>query len=719
MADGNDSSRLKEILSEAAEAAGLGLEPDHSRATWEPAVFTGESAPGGARHTADLFYLQGAVESAYLLMPAGNSVAAEVLAALRSQKAPLSLQPLFTDFDPLLAEEYLFAREELFRRSGGESARFLLRRSSPTTDVGPPAGDQVRPGDRATRAAGDRATRAAGAGLLLFLDASDLTTKPSTDNAADLIAGRALLDEALLEEQTGLSWLLLRCERIALVGSGEVEKLLGSIPEEPGYHERSSRKQFEAAQLAALSEESRRRVRDIATFRAATTPGFASESAPEKRAFLLFLFRGTRGEAVGSLQSARLLFVGEVGGATVSVGGLYGEIGTFLNKSVEIDREAGLSWLRLLAPRRYQLLKPSSSVIYLYHAIFTNPNDPRELQRIFSELRREAPAFRAFGRLLVGAPLFQSSPAVCGLSRAQRELLLPRTGAFSQRPEERLLRIVEASRAIEKYARENPSTPSRPALDLFQRLGREQLRRTRKLVEASVEAGVFSALFEHARLGWLQRAWSRVHRREMVLALAFEPSRVVERAGTLYSRRGRELLKEDAAATARRAAEFEPVRFSTIAAARRRLWTVLVEQLFDGESAERYAAELTATAAKGGLSGAIAALHILRLGELRPGVVDAKARLQAAARVAAEPALDGESTAYLLSIAEEPRLLRQGGSRFAWLLAHALERMGRPEAGAEALGLVIKQLTRQGADLPPEEGRRARRLAKKYRELTN
>jgi hypothetical protein len=203
----------------------------------------------------------------------------------------------------------------------------------------------------------------------------------------------------------------------------------------------------------------------------------------------------------------------------------------------------------------------------------------------------------------------------------------------------------------------------------------------------------------------------------MVRALAFEPGRVVERAGQLYSRRGRSLLREDAQAIARRAEEWDPSEVVAILRARQRLWPILIEQLFDGESLERYVTALLEGSEKGGLSAAVAALTLLRLEELRPGSVAPKLLISAAARVGAEPRLDEESEPLLAAISQEPKLLRQGGSRFAWLLAHALERMGRPETAADALELTLRQLKK--GELPPEEQQRAKRLGQKYRELTS
>lgn len=533
--------------------------------------------------------------------------------------------------------------------------------------------------------------------------------KLTTDSPADLLAGRSLLDEALLEGETGMSWLLARCERIGFASATETTKLLGELPEAPLLRETGKTGLLKQGALESISEKSAGRLRGALS-------GLVAKPGQEKSAYLLLLFRVTRGEAAGTLRSSRLLFVAPVSAARKSGPETFRElIFSLLSSQITEDREAGLSWLRLLAPRRYQYLRPSPGATYLYESLCSLSGDG--VQRVMAELRREASAFRALGMIIATAPEFHARSLRQSLSSRQRELLLPRRPPRSGDYAGRLTALLDALRTIEEYAENNPPTTARPGVELFHRIARERYRRIRTRIDASVSVGVFAFLFDHARLSWLQRAWSRIHRREMVRALAFEPGRVVERAGQLYSRRGRGLLREDAQAIARRAEEWDPSEVVAILRARQRLWPILIEQLFDGESLERYMTALVEGSEKGGLSAAVAALTLLRLEELRPGSVAPKLLVSATARVGAEPRLDEESEPLLAMISQEPKLLRQGGSRFAWLLAHALERMGRPETAADALELTLRQLKK--GELPPEEQRRAKRLGQKYRELTS
>ncbi|MFW6338161.1 MAG: hypothetical protein ACOC25_04475 [Alkalispirochaetaceae bacterium] len=545
-------------------------------------------------------------------------------------------------------------------------------------------------------------------GYLLYTSAGE-QTRLTTDDPADLIAGRALLDEALLEGETGMSWLLVRCERVGFASAKETTKLLGALPDSARIEETGKSRLLARGALDSVSEKSARRLRDA-------LPELLARPGEESGAYLLLLFRATRGEAAGTLRSARLLLVAPISAAGRAQSDVFREIiFSLLSSHMTEDREAGLSWLRLLAPRRYQYLRPSSGAAYLYRSLRALSGDG--VQRVMAELRREASAFRALGTLIATAPEFHARSLRHAFSPRQLELLLPRRPPKRGDYAGRLTALLDALRTLEEYAEANPTTPARPGIELFTRLARERYRRIRARMDASVSAGVFALLFDHARLSWLQRAWSRIHRREMVRALAFEPARVVERAGQLYTRRGRVLLREDAQAIARRAQEWDPSEVVSILRARQRLWPILIEQLFDGESLERYVAALIEGSDRGGLPAAVAALTLLRLEELRPGTVTPKLLLSSAARVAAEPGLDEESEPLLAGMAENPRLLRQGGSRFAWLLAHALERMGRPEIAAEALEVTLRQLAK--GDLPPEEQRRAKRLGWKYRELTS
>jgi hypothetical protein len=546
------------------------------------------------------------------------------------------------------------------------------------------------------------------AGYLLYTSEVE-EKKLTTDSPADLLAGRALLDEALLEGETGMSWLLARCERIGFASAAETTKLLGELPEAPLLRETGKAGLLKQGALESISEKSAGRL-------SGALSGLVAKPGQEKSAYLLLLFRVTRGEAAGTLRSSRLLFVGPVSAAGNSGSQTLRElIFSLLSSQITEDREAGLSWLRLLAPRRYQYLRPSPGATYLYGSLCSLSGDG--VQRVMAELRREASAFRALGMILSTAPEFHARSLRHSLSSRQRELLLPRRPPRSGDYAGRLTALLDALRTIERYAENNPPTTARPGVELFHRIARERYRRIRTRIDASVSVGVFALLFDHARLSWLQRAWSRIHRREMVRALAFEPGRVVERAGQLYSRRGRSLLREDAQAIARRAEEWDPSEVVAILRARQRLWPILIEQLFDGESLERYVTALLEGSEKGGLSAAVAALTLLRLEELRPGSVAPKLLISAAARVGAEPRLDEESEPLLAAISQEPKLLRQGGSRFVWLLAHALERMGRPETAADALELTLRQLKK--GELPPEEQQRAKRLGQKYRELTS
>lgn len=582
-------------------------------------------------------------------------------------------------------EEYLVARAV----EGGRILGYTLRPVD--------AGEAAQPTEAAS-------------GVVIVISAKGETR---SESPADLLAGRALLDEGTLEKSSGMSWLLVRCERIGFASAGEVKKLLGETPRAPECYEKASTPVLGKEALRAISESAATRLG-----RAFPRLGELRSEGDPRKGYLLLLYRLSRGEAVGALRSSRLIYAVPLKGVVPPRReGLRELIRKLLELQVEADPEAGISWLRLLSPRRYQYLRPSPSSTYLYRTLVSL--DGEGVQRAFRELRRDRRAFRSLGQILAVAPRFDAARLSEALSERQRELLMPRRLPAMAAYEERLVTLLDALRNIEGYAEENPSTAARPGMELFQRLARERFRRLRARVEASVTAGIYSLLFEHARLGWLQRAWSRVDRRDMVRALAFEPSRVVERAGMLYSRRGRLLLREDAEAFARRATDWDQAEIVPILRARRKLWPVLMEQLFDAESSERYVAALAEGMEQGGLAAAVAALTLLRLEEIRPGSLGPKRRIHAAARVASEPSLDEESESHLLTLLEEPRVLRQGGSRFVWLLAHALERMGRPEAAAEALELLLRQLRAKGEELPPEEQRRAKQIGKKYRELTS
>lgn len=582
-------------------------------------------------------------------------------------------------------EEYLAARA----REDGQTLSYTLTPLASGEGVEPPA---------------------AAAGIVI---AVTLKAATRSESPADLLAGRALLDEGSLEKCTGMSWLLVRCERIGFASAGEVKKLLGEEPRHTECYEKASTPLLGKESLRSISKSGAARLERAC-------PGLGDErgETDPRKGYLLLLYRVTRGEAVGALRSSRLIYAAPLKGIVrPRREGLRDLLLKLLELQVEVDSEAGISWLRLLAPRRYQYLRPSPSALYLYRTLVTLGREG--FQRAFQELRRDRKAFRSLGQILAVAPHFDVAGLYGALSQRQQELLLPRRVPGMAAYAERLTTLLDALRNIERYAEENPSTAARPGMELFQKLARERFRRLRARVDASVTAGIYSLLFEHARLGWLQRAWSRLDRREMVRALAFEPPRVMERAGMLYSRRGRLFLREDAEALARRAAEWDPSEIVQILRARRSLWPVLMEQLFDAESSERYVSALTERAEGRGLPAAVAALTLLRLEEVRPGILGSVGRISAAARVASEPALDEESESHLLALLEEPRLLGQGGNRFVWLVAHALERMGRPEAAAEVLELLLRQLQGKGDALPPDEQRRAKRLGQKYRELTS
>lgn len=610
------------------------------------------------------------------------SLSTRWLRALGATEVPVE------DCRPL--EEYLVAR------AGPDGRIYSYTLSSGDLDSGTSAGEE--------------STKEEAGGFVVILPGKQ---ELRSEAPADLLPGRALLDENSLEKSSGMSWLLVRCERVGFTSRGEARKLLGEEPGKPRFYEKSSKPVLGEEALTALSDSAAGRLKKA-------FPSFHEEGGESvgRSGYLLLLYRITRGEAAGALRSSRLLYAAPLRGLVPARGeGFRQLIVKLLELQVGVDPEAGISWLRLLAPRRYQYLKPSPSSLFLYRTLVSLTREG--LQRAFGELRRDRRAFRSLGQILAVAPRFDSAKLFEALSPRQRELLLPRHVPRMAGYQERLSTLLDALRTIEEYAQENPSTAARPGMELFRKIARERFRRLRARVEASVAAGVYSLLFEHARLGWLQRAWSRLDRREMVRALALEPPRVVERAGMLYSRRGRLLLREDAEAAARRATDWDPGEIPRILQARRRLWPILMEQLFDAESCERYVVALTEKMELGGLPAAEAALTLLRLEEVRPGSVGPKRLIPAAARVAAEPALDEESESHLIALLEEPRLLRQGGSRFAWLLAHALERMGRPEAAAQVLELLLRQLAAKGEQLPPDEQRRAKRLGRKYKELTS
>ncbi|MFW6214509.1 MAG: hypothetical protein ACOC45_01055 [Alkalispirochaetaceae bacterium] len=545
----------------------------------------------------------------------------------------------------------------------------------------------------------------------LLLPETDVALRRAgvSEHPADLMAGRALLDESVLEEVSGESWLLVRCERIAFGPPREARRLLGDEVRELTFREQGKGHRLNRDLLARLAEESSRRLARAGVTTAVAGP---ADSPP---GYLFLLFRLSRGQASGSISTLRLLQALPLAPGTTPAD-FDTTILELLTAHVPLDAEAGLSWLKLNASRRYQYLRPSPGSVYLYRALLDSGGSRVGVQRIFQELRREPRAFRALGFLLQGMPRFHGEPLLAALSPGQRELLLPGSPGRVD-IDDRLVRTLDALREIESFAGRNPSTPARPSLELFRRVARERYRRLRRRVEAEVEAGVFSLLFEHARLGALQRAWSRVDRREMVRLLAFEPGKAAERAGTLYSRRGRQMLLEDARALALRAREWEPEEILRIVEARRTLFPLLLGELFDREGCERYAAALEERRGGGGLPAALAAVALLGVEARRPGTVGVETRIAVAAQVASTPALDEESGSLLSSLLDDAKLLRRGGLPFAWLLAHALERIGRPEEARLALEAALRQLKGRREELTPEERRRAAQVARKYQEL--
>ena len=221
--DSNDREELERTLREAATEAGCRLRLHVEAEAHAPRSTSGDAC---------LRYLEVGGYSVYLITPRGAEPPSLDGWLEAVSKAGAGARLLTARIETPLVEEYLAARL-------GEEALWF------SFDLGAPEGAST-----ASPARGE-----ARSGALVAVTGSERPRKRTTRNPADLLAGRAILDEACLERADGRGWLLLRCERLGLGSSVETEKLCGELPREGSLYEQGRKRLLSDGELKRIAGE--------------------------------------------------------------------------------------------------------------------------------------------------------------------------------------------------------------------------------------------------------------------------------------------------------------------------------------------------------------------------------------------------------------------------------------------------------------------------------